>query len=263
MANAGSLANIPDYRLLEQSNLVENMSGMAEANITLNTALTIALAAHMSSRYDGSPAWVYSIAATGGIPNYQKSFGITLSTGAANNDYSGVAADKPYYFRPLQYASMFPNDIKFILEFYGVLNGNALTHEKFKFFIGMAYANILAAPFVGIFEDKANVIKRFGISSNNSVDNHAVGVAADGVNVTNTASFIIDGAHLHHYKMIYYLGSKIDFFYDSVLKGTINTTLPETGNPQPAQNFMPVFSIGRITATNVAFMHRMKCYFER
>jgi len=267
MANTGNVVlPVPEYVFHNKSFLVETLAGLEIANFVLNTTYTQLLGNSWTSRYSGAVPWVYAIAATGTVPRYicggSVNTRVEIGSGPANNDASGITAVCPFFIRSAQYASMFPKDKKLIFEFYGCLDTVDNNGNTVGFLLGLLSANVMGASFSGSFEVKTSHQPRMCFSSNNSADKKIVGVTADGAAETNTAAFDADFVNPHAYKIVYTLGTSVEFFVDNVSIGVINNNLPVSGVTNNPALFFPTVTTKRISLTSLMYMFAMRCYFD-
>lgn len=247
----------------DKTPLLENLSGIDTANLVLNTALTQAIVSDWTKRYTGAAAWCYSIEGTGVIPQFGNDPScFFIQSGTAVNDASGIAAVYPCLILPALSDVMFPKDLKLVFEWYGFIESTNYAGNTHGFFIGLAgLSGMQGATFAGVFESKAHVQRRFGFSSNNSADRKIVGVCGDGANVTNTAEFDTVFNEIHVYKMVYTIGTQIEYFLDNVSKGVINTTLPVSGVTLNPKFYFPVVTTEKISSATQMRMYGCRCYY--
>lgn len=253
--------------LHNHSYLIETLSGLLSAVLPLYSALTQIIIATWTHRYIGAPCWCYSIKNTGVVPHCLSDIGngpaIIMESGAANADASGIAAVSQYLILPNQAAAMFPDDLKLIFEWYGLIDNADNNGNLFNFFIGMTVQDIQGGVFVGIFEAKTSHARRFGFSSNGSADKKIVGVCADNVAEQNTVEFVAEFNRPHMYKAVYTIGSQIEFFYDNISKGVLNANMPVSGTLAFPLGYSPMVSTARVTASTYMAMQGFRVYFTK
>lgn len=214
------------------SPLIENWTGIENIEtIEENNALTEAGKTRWSSRFPGAGIWTKKATGT-----FQLDPGKLNYTGA-NTNKAGLICLKPFRIRQTQYATWALYDERLIYE---CLFSLANRSDQANFFIGLWGENYLtavekdytgmAATFGSYLFAGAGGEGRIGFAADGDAGAghfHCRGITNNGATVSNNGALIELGAAntVNHLKLIYKIGTNIEFFLNGASQGIVNTNM--------------------------------------